>query len=743
MAVSIGSLILDLRASTDGLSKDAAKAVQKARRMGNDMAKAIAVGAAGATAALGVVIEQASARIDKLAKASDKLGVPIEKLRALQELGDKSGVGIEATTGAIKNLQNQVFLAAAGSEKAAYGFRALGLDVSALLKLSPDQQLTKVADALNGVQNQTVKAGIATKLFGDAGADMLAVFRGGSKDLADAEAKLTALGVAVNRVDAAKIEIANDAISDLKLIAEGAGNQLAVVFAPIIAGVAKKISELAGETNGFRTWIERLVDVGVSGIGLLANAFRGWQVIIAGGKIAWFELAKSMDFALQAAGVLLTGTGVLLEQSMKGWKELGLVIQLAMITAANEAKPAIQFFLDGTNRQINAIIKGINSITGKNIPEIKLNIDSVDFQGAINGINKELDDLIKKPLGMKDTFNAALKDFTDFTTKLEAGTDIYSASAQKAWSELDALLSRELPSEALNKWLADVRAKTAEAANAIATSVKPVFEGINVEPLKKVQEHLKHIHNAIFDDVFNPWEQGYKAIQDNIAGLVRGTVSWKDALVDVSQTFVTTVIQSMVQMAAQWLATQTATMFGVAAIQKTTQAAGTASSLASAAAMEAAWIPAAIAASIATYGAAAWAGLGSFVAATALGTAAAVGIGAIGSLATTALTGKNLQTAGSRAGGGHVNAGSLYRVNENGTEMFRPDVSGEVVPMGQFEKEQDSSSAGMMFNISYSFASGLQRADLAPILAQAERKTISTITDLVSRGGAFRKQMQR
>lgn len=38
---------------------------------------------------------------------------------------------------------------------------------------------------------------------------------------------------------------------------------------------------------------------------------------------------------------------------------------------------------------------------------------------------------------------------------------------------------------------------------------------------------------------------------------------------------------------------------------------------------------------------------------------------------------------GSRASGGFVKAGTLYQVNELGTEFFRPNVSGTVIPMGQ------------------------------------------------------------
>lgn len=750
MAVSIGSLILDLRASTDGLSKDAAKAVQKARRMGNDMAKAVAVGAAGAVTALSLVVEKTSEKIDKLAKTADKLGVPIEKLQALQRLGEQSGVGIEATTGAIKNLQNQVFLAAAGSEKAAYGFRALNLNVDELLKLSPDQQLLKVADALSGIENQTVKAGIATKLFGDAGQDMLGMLKEGSKGLQETQEKLRAVGVELNRIDAAKVEIANDAISDLKLVWEGFTNQLTVQLAPIIAGIGKAMLSAAGQTHGFAEQIASVIDGLEYLAGKAGDAGRGWQIIFQAlkGDFYWFlqqlkQVGLGMNVVSEGIRMVVGGIGL-------QFVILGQQIVIALEKALKSSAGIIDAFANQALIPINAVIEGLNKIAGTSIKPVTLTLSSVDWDAKISAAEAKLNELYAVGAGGSAMFDNAKDAYNSFMQSVDDGTDEWGRLIDEADAKFDSLLAQPLPSESIHAWLKEVRDAAQQAATDIAETVKPAFEPVVVPQLDdKSKKRLKHIRNAIWDDVFNPWEEGYKAIQENISGLVRGTVSWKDALVDVAQTFVTTVIQSMVQMAAQWLATQTATMLGVAAIQKTTEAAGTASSLASAAAMEAAWIPAAIAASIATYGAAAWAGLGSFAAATALGTAAAVGIGAIGSIANTAITGKSAydsggKLSGKRAQGGHVNAGSLYQVNEKGTELFRPDVSGEVVPLGDFEKDmQPASSAGMMFQFTQTFASGVTRSELAASAEMMKRETIVAITDLIGRGGSYRRAVQR
>lgn len=48
-----------------------------------------------------------------------------------------------------------------------------------------------------------------------------------------------------------------------------------------------------------------------------------------------------------------------------------------------------------------------------------------------------------------------------------------------------------------------------------------------------------------------------------------------------------------------------------------------------------------------------------------------------------ALPKSNAPVTGHRAGGGRVNVGALYQVNESGVELFRPDVPGVVIPHGR------------------------------------------------------------
>jgi hypothetical protein len=110
-----------------------------------------------------------------------------------------------------------------------------------------------------------------------------------------------------------------------------------------------------------------------------------------------------------------------------------------------------------------------------------------------------------------------------------------------------------------------------------------------------------------------------------ITGLIFRTQNWRQAILQIGQSFV----QSLIQMVIQWVLSRTI----MSALNKAFGAADQAAATAQAAAAAAAWAPAATAASIASYGTAAATGLAAYVAALASGTAATVGASAGGGLA--------------------------------------------------------------------------------------------------------------
>jgi hypothetical protein len=56
--------------------------------------------------------------------------------------------------------------------------------------------------------------------------------------------------------------------------------------------------------------------------------------------------------------------------------------------------------------------------------------------------------------------------------------------------------------------------------------------------------------------------------------------------------------------------------------------------------------------------------------------------------------------------GGPVDAGKLYRINERGQEFFRPNVGGQVIPIGPQQQTQPISRLYLVDNERAAYAKG-------------------------------------
>jgi len=244
------------------------------KSIGASVTKIAKIGAAFATAgvAAGVALTKASmTSVDALAKTSDRLGIATEKLAGLQHAASLAGVENRTLEKSLQNLAVGVSDAADGTGVAKDALLELGLSAGILEQLPLDQQMSKVAEAMQGVTNQADKVRIATDLFGARGVAVLNMIGGGSENLAIMAAEAEHLGIAVSRVDAAQIEMANDAVTRATGVFTGLGNQLAANFSPLIQTVADNFRQAALDNEDFGTIGEGVVRVLLKGYGLLAD----------------------------------------------------------------------------------------------------------------------------------------------------------------------------------------------------------------------------------------------------------------------------------------------------------------------------------------------------------------------------------------------------------------------------------------------------------------------------------------
>ncbi len=204
---------------------------------------------AGATG-MGLLIRNSFKTIDALAKTSDKLGLTTEALISLRHAAEQTGVGANTLDMALQRMTRRIAEAAQGTGEAKSALRELGLDARALAAMSPDQAFREIAGAMEEVDSQSDKVRLAFKLFDSEGVNLVNTLKLGKSGLNEMAREADSLGMTLSRIDALKIEQANDAISRATGAVGGLANKISVELAPVVVDLSNAFINLSGHIQG-------------------------------------------------------------------------------------------------------------------------------------------------------------------------------------------------------------------------------------------------------------------------------------------------------------------------------------------------------------------------------------------------------------------------------------------------------------------------------------------------------------
>ena len=187
-----------------------------------------------------------------------------------------------------------------GTGEAVDVLAALNLNAAELNKLSPDQQIMKIADAMEQVQNQNDKQQLAIKLWGGSAAKMVNTIKGG----ADALQGLMNEAVVIDDKVIRDSETFNDTMLDLK---NTMGSVFAMIMGPALPWLTERMKEL-------RTWVaanQDSIDAFSSGAGqLFSILFRIgkllYSMVAPGFKLIWAIVSPLVELLGNMVDTLLT-----------------------------------------------------------------------------------------------------------------------------------------------------------------------------------------------------------------------------------------------------------------------------------------------------------------------------------------------------------------------------------------------------------------------------------------------------
>jgi hypothetical protein len=305
MAGLLGKLVLKMSADSAEFESNMAKARQSSSDFGASAVaagavagKALAAAGAAAIAAGVLIVKSNLASIDSLAKVSDKLGISTEALAGFRHAAELSGTSQEAADKALQKMVRSIGEAQNGVGMARVEFEKMGLSVQALAGMKPEQAFAAISDATNNMATQSEKAASAAAIFGREGVSLLNTMKLGSEGLAATAHEAEVLGLTLSRVDAAKVEAANDSMTRMSASSAGFGKILTVAVAPYIQAVADALTQAGIKSNGFRDQIGTGMELATRGVVMLAKAFYGLNLVWDGLKLAFNVMSTFLQEGL-------------------------------------------------------------------------------------------------------------------------------------------------------------------------------------------------------------------------------------------------------------------------------------------------------------------------------------------------------------------------------------------------------------------------------------------------------------
>ena len=220
---------------------------------------------AGASiAALGVgmtALVMPVARVgDEFFKLSQKTGVSVEALTALDYAAKLSDVTTEGLTKALQKLSVAMFDTQVNGQEGSAALKALGVSATdAHGKIRPTEAvLLDLAEKFARMPDGADKAALAVKLFGKEGLAIIPFLNQGREGITALMEEAQRLGLVMSEDVARSSEVFNDNLTRLSAIFEGVQRQIGAAVIPILADFTEQVILAQTETGSFGNELQRI-----------------------------------------------------------------------------------------------------------------------------------------------------------------------------------------------------------------------------------------------------------------------------------------------------------------------------------------------------------------------------------------------------------------------------------------------------------------------------------------------------
>lgn len=173
----------------------------------------------------------AVASIDDLAK---RTGISADVIQGYSLAANQSGVSLETFGKAVQKLTVNLGEAQTGNKSAVKSFADLGLSVTDLARLNPDQAFNAVVSAISKLPNPAQQAAAAVSLFGKSGVELVPIFQEGATYLQQMAAEAKRLGIVLSPQQTAGIASLDDSLQKTQLTLQAFAARAVAELAPAL-----------------------------------------------------------------------------------------------------------------------------------------------------------------------------------------------------------------------------------------------------------------------------------------------------------------------------------------------------------------------------------------------------------------------------------------------------------------------------------------------------------------------------
>ena len=195
------------------------------------------IAAGGFVGSLGAMVRSTVNLADELNKLSQRTGITVESLSAIQNAAELADVTTEEFTGGIRKLNLALIEAQDNTSKTAQIFKALGVDTTKGAEVA----LRGISEAFNKLPDGATKAAVATEIFGRAGEKLIPLLNGGAAALDQARAAAERYGTLISGKLAADAEAFNDNLTKLGQSSRSLGVSFANTLLPGLVSISDNL----------------------------------------------------------------------------------------------------------------------------------------------------------------------------------------------------------------------------------------------------------------------------------------------------------------------------------------------------------------------------------------------------------------------------------------------------------------------------------------------------------------------